>query len=286
MTYDSEVLADSPVIYLKLDETSGTAAADSSGNGNSFTYPSGVTLGNLPGVSGGGYSAGVGGASAAVVRTSCPSSLYGSGYTLECWAYISSLSLSGILVGVGLTLNQGYGFGIGDGNTYANPGNRLVGIVANDHWNATTASAGGVGWHHYAYTRNGSTNTFYVDGAAVATGYAGGPYITPTRIDINTLGGSSFADGVALYSTDIGATRIAAHYAAGAIPPIVYSSSSTGAYIYQNAGLEIGAVSPDALATLYANVGMEIIDAQLASVYVYEGDVVGSRIHQGWGSVD
>lgn len=37
-TYDSEVLADSPLVYLRLEETSGTVAADSSGNGRSGTY--------------------------------------------------------------------------------------------------------------------------------------------------------------------------------------------------------------------------------------------------------
>lgn len=43
MTYASEVLADSPVLYLKLDETSGAVATDSSGNGRNGTH-SGVTL--------------------------------------------------------------------------------------------------------------------------------------------------------------------------------------------------------------------------------------------------
>lgn len=38
MSFDSEVLADSPVAYLKLAETSGTTAADSSGNSHAGTY--------------------------------------------------------------------------------------------------------------------------------------------------------------------------------------------------------------------------------------------------------
>jgi hypothetical protein len=38
MSYDSVILADSPVGYWKLDETSGTTAADSSGNGRNGTY--------------------------------------------------------------------------------------------------------------------------------------------------------------------------------------------------------------------------------------------------------
>lgn len=37
MTYSAEVLADSPLVYLQLDETSGTTAVDSSGNGRDMT---------------------------------------------------------------------------------------------------------------------------------------------------------------------------------------------------------------------------------------------------------
>lgn len=43
MSYSSYVLSLSPVFYLKLDETSGTVAYDSTGNGRQFTYSS-VTL--------------------------------------------------------------------------------------------------------------------------------------------------------------------------------------------------------------------------------------------------
>lgn len=43
--YTTAVLADSPVVYLKLDETSGTTATDSSGNSHNGTYSAGITLG-------------------------------------------------------------------------------------------------------------------------------------------------------------------------------------------------------------------------------------------------
>lgn len=42
--YKAAVLADSPVIYWRLDETSGTVAADTSGNGNAGTYAEDVSL--------------------------------------------------------------------------------------------------------------------------------------------------------------------------------------------------------------------------------------------------
>lgn len=43
MSYDSEVAADSPAIYWKLQETSGTSATDSSGNARTGTYNGTVT---------------------------------------------------------------------------------------------------------------------------------------------------------------------------------------------------------------------------------------------------
>lgn len=44
MTYSTEVLADSPYAYWKLNEPSGTTAADSSGNGRNLTYTGTYTL--------------------------------------------------------------------------------------------------------------------------------------------------------------------------------------------------------------------------------------------------
>jgi hypothetical protein len=48
MSYHSEVLADGPAGYWKLDETSGTTASDSSGNGRHGTYGGGILLGKTP----------------------------------------------------------------------------------------------------------------------------------------------------------------------------------------------------------------------------------------------
>ena len=43
-SYDQAVLADSPAAYWRLGESSGSSAADSSGNGNGGTYQNGPTL--------------------------------------------------------------------------------------------------------------------------------------------------------------------------------------------------------------------------------------------------
>ncbi len=51
MTYVSEVLADSPYLFWKLDDASGTTATDSSGNGQNGTYTGTFTLAAPPVVS-------------------------------------------------------------------------------------------------------------------------------------------------------------------------------------------------------------------------------------------
>src|SRR4051812_13542347 len=43
MSYSTEVLADSPVAYLRLDDAAATAAADASGNALNGSYNGGVT---------------------------------------------------------------------------------------------------------------------------------------------------------------------------------------------------------------------------------------------------
>jgi hypothetical protein len=53
MSYDLKVIKDYPVGFWKLDETSGTTAADSSGCGNNGTYIGGIQTNLMPLVSGG-----------------------------------------------------------------------------------------------------------------------------------------------------------------------------------------------------------------------------------------
>jgi hypothetical protein len=52
MSYQSIILADNPVAYWPLDETSGTVAHDLSGNGYNGTYEGTYTLGSIPLVAG------------------------------------------------------------------------------------------------------------------------------------------------------------------------------------------------------------------------------------------
>lgn len=84
--YSDLVLADGPIAFWKLDETSGTTAADSSGNARDGTYTGGFDLGvaptiNLPG-------AALFDGSSGHVNIPYGAWMNVSNVTLECWAYV------------------------------------------------------------------------------------------------------------------------------------------------------------------------------------------------------
>ena len=81
-TYTTEVLADSPYLYWKLDETSGTTATDSSGNSRSGTYTNSPTL-NQTALINEGKSVDFDGTND-YCKYTLPSNFTGS-FTMECW---------------------------------------------------------------------------------------------------------------------------------------------------------------------------------------------------------
>ena len=119
MTYADEVLADSPVVYLKLDETSGTTAVDSSGNGNDFTYGSGVSL--AAGTNDLGSTV-AGSGTAEIASISPPPSSFHD-FAIECWVTLDDTSQSGPFVKIGGA--GGYVVGVG-GTNFTTTGNQLL----------------------------------------------------------------------------------------------------------------------------------------------------------------
>ena len=95
ISYDSTVLADTPVAFWPLNETSGTAAADSTGNGHGATYTGGFTL-NQTGIGDGEPSVAFNGTTGWVnvpssVALTNPLALNGQGnMSLELWIKSSS----------------------------------------------------------------------------------------------------------------------------------------------------------------------------------------------------
>ncbi len=171
--YDDAVLVDNPVAFWPLDETSGTTAADATGNGHDGTYNGSVAL-----------------ATATVHGRTCPTfdgvddyvSLpainiaTGGAYTVEAVAradvivaeseIISERYLGGsdgVLASIGIKIG-----------TASTPGQITAGSYSGGEgspawtWHVLEHEPWTVGdSHHLAYTHDGTTARFYVDGVLV-----------------------------------------------------------------------------------------------------------------------
>ena len=220
--YPTTVLADTPSYYWRFRETSGSTAADTSGNAHSGEYFGGITLGAQGPVHGGkaiicdgssGYFRAAGG-------------LNSSG-SIEVWFKTSE---AGTIFGGS---NQ-YGsqtaphshdlIVLGDG--------RLLFYVYSGDAIASTASVDDNQWHHAVVTWvSGGQQKLYLDGSLVATGsndftWSGATYLFASPETGGGISGS-WPDGVsalpkvrlngavaeiAVYESVLTAGRISAHY--------------------------------------------------------------------------
>jgi hypothetical protein len=219
--YRSTVLADDPLAYLRVDESTSTVAHDATGNGNNGQYVGGFTLG-VPG---------------ALLTDSDPAvSLDGStGYidfgnlfpfvgtvpmTLEIWAKPSALTTNypSLFSRQINSPRSGYfmfvrDVGNGDSNTFGferwNDGGYQT-----DWWQTPVSSS----WHYFVGTFDGSTSRAYVDGQLVASNSATqslGSFAATLQVGTCVLGQDSFAgavDEIAVYGAALSQARISAHY--------------------------------------------------------------------------
>jgi len=225
-SYSQTVLADKPVAFWMLNETSGTVAADSSGNGYNGTYTGGFTLGQ-PGIPAGGngvkFDGSTGYVVAPLVTTATASA------TLEAWVNFDNQSaLHGPFVELGTaTLSgggNGYSMGCGNG-AYDIASNDFISLYESKSWN-TPASAVPIptaGWHHCVIVIGAnSQTTYYLDGIQVGTN-SNSVIIAPTGnsyLATDYLGNSDryfggLLSNCAVYNTALSAARIQAHYNAG-----------------------------------------------------------------------
>lgn len=176
MSYLSVVLADSPSLLWPLNETSGTTAADASGNSQAGAYNGGYTLASAaaPGTIGGNAVL-LNGSTGTVVSTYGPSL---TSVSLECWFNLNSLTQNSNFTLIGNdhpdSSNKGiYLYSQGVGNV-------LLIVVGNgttfdySYGGATPAT----GWHHLVGTYNGSNFYLYLDTVQIAAGSIAGPLAT------------------------------------------------------------------------------------------------------------
>jgi hypothetical protein len=164
------------VAYYAFDETSGTTAADSSGNGNT---------GTLTNMTGSEWTTGkVGGAldfdgtndyvNLGSVASSAPLALAGSAFTISAWVKTTSR----------VAVSQR----ILDKST--------AGSVVADTWN------------HVAVTGDVSNYQFYVDGIARSGTFVSGSYHSPPSVTANTAVGSWLQNNARMFQGSIDELRI------------------------------------------------------------------------------
>lgn len=213
MTYASEVLADNPLLYWKLDETAGaTTITDASPNGRNGTVTSGWTFAQSSQVTGSSF----GSTSNGSGRLTSPTIAFGAAMvTLEAWAYIDT-SQSYML----------FSFGVNHLNVYIDSGKIGINTGTGDNYGCAVLA----GVHHVvAVMPNASATTnavIYIDGIAQTLSGTSGtaPSLTSTTFKMSGWNGTGklipngyYVDEVAAYSGTLSAARVQAHFDAGVV---------------------------------------------------------------------
>jgi hypothetical protein len=217
VSYSSEVLVDSPHLYYRLGDTSGTVAVDSSGNGRSGTGAGTLgwgTAGLLTGDADTALAVTNGGGGR--VTTPALSGLSAGTISFEFWLKTTDATTSK----KALTTSVSSGGGL-----EAAYNNGTLTVLWSDSFGVGSLTLTATGLndgnpHHVAYASAGQNATarLYVDGAQVDSGTT--PNGPPPDVTAVVLGSQFFGftvtyDEFAFYASTLSGARILAHYNAG-----------------------------------------------------------------------
>lgn len=225
MSISTAILADSPYAYWKLDDASGPAASDSSGNSRPGVYGGTFYL-HQTGPEAGTFAAYL---QSGTVQSLNHVTFTTKPYSLEIWVAVVSQPSSGIICYIGNGSTSGSGpvfaggpsfqiFRGGIGNTGA------FGFLPDQNW------------HQYVFTHDGSANwIFYMDGVQVSSGNASANNMNTSTDNYFLGGGSNYRANFAhfaVWNSVLSSARVSAHFsAAGTLQP------PAGTFIIQSADL-------------------------------------------------
>lgn len=221
MTYASEVLADSPLFWGRLNESAGTVMTDSSGNGVNGTY-SGATLAQAGLHANNGASA-LGGASGqGVGSTSAASFGTDESFGVEFWTKINNTNDPKGLVS---RWSGGHGWIIWQRLGYLTF--TVLNSAGQQDRNDPSLNLGTYMQSlnkHVVVNQNGTSYEIYLDKVLKASGSLSGTYSSGSMASSLQIGGyngsnysqANFAD-VAYYSNPLSAARVAAHFNAASV---------------------------------------------------------------------
>lgn len=219
MSYFSEVMADGPVVYYRMNDASGNPV-DSSGNGLNVTGTSGggsATYSQPGAIASDPSSTSIKiNPTFAFTRTNNALMNFGNVFTVEMWVRKNA---DGSIMDLASKNTTGWGVTFTAANTV-----RLEAVAIGDITTSTVALTVDGRFHHIVATDNGiSTGKIYIDGvdcgsAPLSTSvtdtvsdlriaeYTGAPY-------------NGWIDELALYPTALSQARVLAHYNAAVVVP-------------------------------------------------------------------
>ncbi|MGK5529805.1 LamG-like jellyroll fold domain-containing protein [Streptomyces sp. URMC 129] len=244
--YANAVRADNPLLYWRFDEPANTFASDSSGNNSNGVHRGGPTRGVTPPAVPGPDATGI--AYNGTDEWTSSERIYSgvTRLTLETWFKTSTTS-GGQLIGQGNRTQETST--TRDNKLYMlNDGRLTFGLYNTTYRTITSSRSYNDGrWHHVAATVGANGMRLYVDGQQVAssilttstrnaTSYwrTGGDSLLgwPGRPSSDFFNGQM--DEVAIYGSQLSASRIAAHYAAATAPTDTVTAVEPTADTYVN----------------------------------------------------
>lgn len=211
MSYSSQVIADGPALYWKLDEKAGSTAADSSGHGITGTYVA-ATLGQAALLVGDSAPSSISFPTATVDLTSAGVDTSSGDWSIEVWLKPSSVAALAAIIGADF---QGYALGMASGGAVR----VSVSGVDDDTGSTITMTAGSV--YHVVVTFVDATSTIQYWLNATDAGshtYATAPTAatkTATSSNSTVFPYSGQLEALAIYSRKLSAAEVANHYSLG-----------------------------------------------------------------------
>jgi len=223
--YAPSILSDSPTGYWRLGEAPGATAATDLANHNTLSYSaSGVTLGQPGAILGDANTSATFNGSTGEATEPSPPTNATTNWSVEAWVNPSNLNQAGTIVYNGISGSNGYGFGISSATSLTTAGSELTGIVngaiADSGYGFPSPNA----WYHVVMTRDTATIRWYVNGQPTSKTSSTSPSTPGARFSLGAGINSSsqvvvpFAGGIdeaAIYTTQLSAGRIAAHFQDG-----------------------------------------------------------------------
>ncbi|MFN0027846.1 MAG: LamG-like jellyroll fold domain-containing protein [Acidimicrobiales bacterium] len=227
-SYQTEILGDTPAAYWRLGETSGTTAADTSGNGKTLTYTNGPSLGQPGALPADANTApSFDGVNDTATRTPVVTTTLGD-VSLEAWAYRTASSTFGAILYNGNSGTNGYGIILNNGS--CGGGDKITILLGGISCAATGSSVSmpAATWVHIVAVRQSGTWTLYINGVASGTGTTA-PAAPNGTTTIGGTGTSYFGgkvDEAAIYTRALTATEIESHFQYGLATQQAYRHSS------------------------------------------------------------